>query len=82
MREFTAVHTVCAHCGDDCEEVILYRDKTFCCRGCRTVYELLTENGLDSYYRLNTTPGTAPATHGERFAYLDNAALQERHFDQ
>jgi hypothetical protein len=39
----------CHHCGLPCtdggHEI---EEKHFCCRGCLTVFELLTANGLDS----------------------------------
>lgn len=35
-----------------------WRDnKSFCCRGCRTVYEILSENDLCEYYQLDKSPG-------------------------
>ena len=47
------VKEVCLHCGDQCEsEVVFENDKPFCCNGCKMVYNLLSENGLTSYYNL------------------------------
>lgn len=49
----------CYHCGEDCEEKLLLDDKKFCCLGCKTVYEILSENGLSSYYDLDANPGVS-----------------------
>ena len=75
----TAEKNKCTHCGDLCEEeVIRYHGETFCCEGCRTIFELFTETGLGEYYRLNKTPGISPVKNGQRFVYLDNPELVDR----
>ena len=49
--------TVCYHCGDDCgKQIIAYNEKAFCCSGCKTVYEIFSENDLDGYYDLQVAP--------------------------
>ncbi len=61
----------------------MHGDKPFCCRGCRTVFELLTENGLDDYYRLGEAAGVrvkAP-TGADQFGFLDGPAVRERLVD-
>ncbi|QCR22210.1 heavy metal translocating P-type ATPase metal-binding domain-containing protein [Pontibacter sp. SGAir0037] len=76
----TDVHT-CYHCGDTCNEApIVAHDKTFCCDGCKAVYELLEENNLCTYYNLEQSPGiTGKSTAGEaRFAYLDDAGVEQQ----
>jgi len=50
----TADAAICLHCGTPCQE-------SFCCRGCETVYHLLTREGLDRYYDLGGAVGV-PAT--------------------
>jgi len=78
-RQTVSEKTVCAHCGDLCgEETIHFHEQTFCCEGCRTVFELFTENGLGNYYALNKAPGISPPKNAERFAYLDNLELVDR----
>ena len=76
---------VCYHCGLGCVDTTVSADDyVFCCTGCRTVYEILQENGLDQYYRLEARPGTPlndrPATAG-RFAYLDDETLRAQLLD-
>lgn len=69
----------CYHCGDTCEkEPILAHDKAFCCDGCKTVYELLDENNLCTYYNLEQNPGISgkEALNESRFAYLDDAGVE------
>lgn len=51
----------CYHCGDACSQFdILHDDKHFCCQGCKTVYEIFSENDLDCYYDLASAPGVTP----------------------
>ncbi len=69
----------CYHCGDSCkDQPIVAHDKTFCCDGCKTVYELLEENNLCTYYSLDQNPGISgkqPVVES-RFAYLDDAGVE------
>jgi len=65
----------CYHCGDDCErEHIRHDDKDFCCNGCRTVYEILNQNDLCTYYDLESSPGISLKSKklDDKYAYLDN----------
>ncbi len=64
----------CFHCGEDCDtRPVLLMGKTFCCEGCKTVYEILDDNNLCNYYTFNNAPGTSfknsPDTPG--YAFLD-----------
>ncbi|ARS34993.1 heavy metal translocating P-type ATPase [Pontibacter actiniarum] len=78
----TALQTkiqTCYHCGDSCvDELIIAHDKSFCCAGCKSVYELLEENNLCTYYSLEDNPGISgkqPLAQA-RFAYLDDAGVE------
>ena len=56
--EETAKQTSCDHCGEVCDtELIAFRDKHFCCVGCKTVYEILSDNQLETFYQLEEKPG-------------------------
>jgi P-type Cu+ transporter len=71
----------CFHCGESCERTnIVIEDKSFCCNGCKTVFELLESNDMCSYYALEENPGTSPVESGiaAKFAYLDDADIQRK----
>jgi Cu+-exporting ATPase len=74
----------CFHCGTRCrEDSHRNHEKFFCCHGCLTVFELLSENGLGEYYALNSAAGLRIKQSGNeaRFAYLDEPAVRERLVD-
>jgi len=71
----------CFHCGEPCpNNEVASGGRVFCCQGCRFVHDLLTESGLAHFYELNETPGVrvSGARARDRFAYLDDPALQHR----
>ena len=73
--------TPCYHCGEPCEEELIeYDNKTFCCQGCKMVYEILQENDLCNYYDLQQSPGITLKNRDfkEKFAYLDNEDIQQQ----
>ncbi len=74
----------CVHCGEDCgKHPVLWNENPFCCNGCKTVYQLLNENQLYSYYEIEDTPGIKikPEDFGKKFAYLDNEEIQNKIYD-
>lgn len=55
----------CYHCGDECgKDQVEFDHKSFCCLGCKTVYEILNQNSLMEFYELNKTPGIKPKSGG------------------
>ncbi|AXG68571.1 putative copper-importing P-type ATPase A [Kordia sp. SMS9] len=62
--------TTCFHCGDVCEEIIQIEEKSFCCFGCKTVYELFAENDLSCYYDLQNSPGAIPKEIQGKYDFL------------
>jgi len=72
-------NTRCYHCDDSCEEEIVVADgHSFCCNGCKTVYQLLSENGLNQYYSQNPSPGSkAEESDLNLLAFLDNPEVQD-----
>ncbi len=70
--------TSCYHCGDECpDNSIQIEEKNFCCSGCKTVYEILSENDLCAYYDLESAPGATqkkPST--ALFDFLDNDSIK------
>lgn len=69
----------CFHCGLDCDtDEIKFDTKSFCCNGCKTVYEILNQNELSCYYDLEQTPGTIPKEIKGKFDYLDNEDIANK----
>ena len=69
----------CYHCGENCiDEPIHYDEKSFCCSGCKTVFEILNSNDLGYYYDLEHSPGTSPKSQEGKYDYLDNADIVEK----
>ena len=79
----TAEKLICYHCGEDCnDDDIKIDEKLFCCNGCKTVYELLNENNLCTYYRIEETPGlTKKNDIKKNYDFLDDVDLHERLID-
>ncbi len=51
----------CIHCGDKCgSSKVSDNEMLFCCVGCKTVYTLLNQSGLENYYSLEKRPGLKP----------------------
>lgn len=74
----------CHHCGLPCaDRTIGAGDHVFCCAGCRTVFEILSESGLARFYDLNAGPGTrvSAAPAAGRFEYLDDPSIRPRLLD-
>lgn len=69
----------CFHCGDICDsEQISYNEKLFCCNGCKTVYEIFSENDLTCYYDLQTAPGSAPKEIQGKYDFLSQENIIEK----
>jgi Cu+-exporting ATPase len=69
----------CFHCGEDClEELITFEKKSFCCAGCKTVFEILNSNDLSYYYDLQEAPGISPKLKDDKYEYLENAEIVDR----
>ncbi|UXP31430.1 heavy metal translocating P-type ATPase metal-binding domain-containing protein [Reichenbachiella agarivorans] len=73
----------CFHCGEDCEESHHQVDeKAFCCLGCKTVYQLLEENDLCTYYDLGKTPGNQLKDFFvNKYNFLENAEIADQLLD-
>lgn len=74
----------CAHCGTVClDATIRVGTSHFCCHGCRTVFELLHENGLERFYDLEQKPGIrmGDRAFAGAFDYLDDPATRRQVVD-
>jgi P-type Cu+ transporter len=72
--------TSCYHCGDNCEIVLHFDSQSFCCVGCRSVYQLLSQNNLCSYYDIEKTPGVTQRNPvlSNVYAYLDDEKVAKQ----
>lgn len=69
----------CFHCGDSCGKTIIKHDeKDFCCNGCKTVYEIFSENDLTCYYDFQAAPGAAPKELQGKYDFLEQVAIVEK----
>lgn len=70
----------CYHCGSNCEEEINFDEKLFCCEGCKTVYDILNVNSLDSYYNIEEqNPGIkANKNFKGKYNFLDLPEFKEK----
>jgi P-type Cu+ transporter len=71
----------CFHCGEQCDEEVFYvEEKPFCCFGCKTVYEILNENNLCTYYDLAAAPGKnrKETISDARFQVLERPDIRSR----
>jgi Cu+-exporting ATPase len=54
----TASIACCYHCGlPNASTTIQFDDKLFCCEGCKSVYQILANHQLCTYYTLSNHPG-------------------------
>lgn len=69
----------CFHCGDPSDSRnIIYKDKVFCCRGCRTVYQILSDNDLTEYYEIENIPGVKKESEVfTDFSFLDIPEIKD-----
>lgn len=69
----------CYHCGDECgKNEIKFQKKSFCCNGCKTVYEIFSENDLTCYYDLESAPGTTPKEIQGKYDFLTQQNIIEK----
>lgn len=69
----------CFHCGEECiDGPINYSEKSFCCTGCKTVFEILNSNDLSYYYDLEKAPGISPKIREGKYDFLENPEIIEK----
>lgn len=64
----------CFHCGIEIikKDEILFDEKSFCCNGCKTVYEIFSQNDMSCYYDFQAAPGATPLDIQGKYDFLDN----------
>ena len=74
--------TFCYHCGDTCLNLdIFIDDKFFCCSGCKTVYEILNQSGLDNYYAYEMDKRKRGGANKEKYEFLESPQIEEKLLD-
>ncbi|WP_299046442.1 heavy metal translocating P-type ATPase metal-binding domain-containing protein [uncultured Polaribacter sp.] len=72
----------CYHCGDVCDDdLIRIYEKNFCCKGCKTVYEIFSENDLTCYYNFKDSPGAIPIEIQGKYDFLDKQEIVAKLLD-
>ncbi|WP_340155959.1 heavy metal translocating P-type ATPase metal-binding domain-containing protein [uncultured Winogradskyella sp.] len=72
-------NNTCFHCGDDCgSHPIRFQEKSFCCNGCKTVFEIFNENDLTCYYDLQNSPGAIPKEIEGKYDFLSQENIIEK----
>ncbi|MGB0890758.1 MAG: heavy metal translocating P-type ATPase [Flavobacteriaceae bacterium] len=71
--------TTCFHCGNECDtKIITIEEKSFCCNGCKTVFEIFSENDLTCYYDFQNNPGAIPEEIQGKYDFLDNRSIVDK----
>lgn len=74
--------TGCYHCGDSVRSALYQADEhEFCCLGCQSVYLILSDNNLNSYYKYNQHPGKTQKEKTNHLEYLDEDAIAKKLID-
>ena len=72
-------NTICFHCGNECDtKKITIDDKFFCCNGCKTVFEIFSENDLTCYYDFQNNPGAIPEEIQGKYDFLGNESIVDK----
>jgi len=66
--------TNCFHCGLEInkKEEIIFDEKSFCCNGCKTVYEIFSVNEMSCYYDFQASPGATPLDINGKYDFLED----------
>ena len=81
MEQQVQAQTRCYHCGEELPgQPVLYDEKSFCCAGCKTVYQVLNQHGLCEYYDRSEAPGINQrvAVRKDKFSFLDNESIRQQ----
>lgn len=73
----------CFHCGNEVlkKDEIIFDEKSFCCNGCKTVYEIFSQNDLTCYYDFQASPGATPQDIKGKYDFLDNEEIVAKLLD-
>ena len=67
----------CFHCGNEIikKDEVVFDEKSFCCNGCKTVYEIFSQNDLSCYYDFENAPGATPQDIKGKYDFLDDEKI-------
>ena len=67
----------CFHCGNEIvkKDEIIFDEKSFCCNGCKTVYEIFSQNDMSCYYDFQAAPGATPLDIKGKYDFLENQEI-------
>lgn len=70
----------CFHCGNEFvpKDEIKFDSKSFCCEGCKTVYEIFSLNDLTCYYDFESHPGATPNIIKGKYDFLKDNSIIEK----
>ncbi|MCF6130518.1 heavy metal translocating P-type ATPase metal-binding domain-containing protein [Flavobacterium sp. AS60] len=70
----------CFHCGNEIskKDEVLFDNKSFCCNGCKTVYEIFSQNDLSCYYDFQSAPGATPQDIKGKYDFLANENIVDK----
>ncbi|MDO3694793.1 heavy metal translocating P-type ATPase metal-binding domain-containing protein [Wenyingzhuangia sp. chi5] len=72
----------CYHCGDVADQdIVVFDEKTFCCHGCKTVYQIFKDNDLTAYYDFEKNPGLTPDGVKGKYGFLNNTTVVSKLLD-
>ena len=73
----------CFHCGNDVVKAdeVFFDEKSFCCVGCKTVYEIFSQNDLTCYYDFEKSPGATPQDIKGKYEFLENEDIVTKLLD-
>jgi len=75
---------ICIHCGEYYDkEHIVWDNKSFCCNGCKSVYQILHANKLYKYYEIENSPGikVVSTDYSNKYEYLDNDEIKKKLYE-
>lgn len=70
----------CFHCGNEInkKDEVIFDEKKFCCTGCKTVYEIFSQNDLTCYYDFQASPGATPQDINGKYEFLDDEKIIDK----
>ena len=80
VNEQIMVTTNCFHCGNEInkKDEVVFDEKKFCCTGCKTVYEIFSQNDLTCYYDFQASPGASPQDINGKYEFLDDEKIIDK----